>query len=148
MLLRMRQHECLSSKHCNVRPKGVLAMLAQKTFYKKTRRGKILKIVREHYLRDDISCNSDLCSECSGHDENTNSGSRLEVKPKSSNSTFKKPHYLLLDTNVVLDQIDLLEASEPGLTNVIITQTVLEESRHRSSPVYKRLKVFKEGLTF
>jgi len=29
-------------------------MLAQKTFIKKTRRGNIIKVVREHYLRDDI----------------------------------------------------------------------------------------------
>ena len=38
-----------------------LAMLAQKTFIKKTRRGNIIKVVREHYLRDDIWCGSPLC---------------------------------------------------------------------------------------
>jgi hypothetical protein len=36
-------------------------MLAQKTFVRKTRRGNIIKIVREHYLRDDIWCGSPLC---------------------------------------------------------------------------------------
>lgn len=33
-------------------------------FHCRTRRGKVLKIVREHYLRDDISCQSDLCEIC------------------------------------------------------------------------------------
>ena len=31
-------------------------------FTKKTRRGQILKIVREHYLRDDLSCGAESCS--------------------------------------------------------------------------------------
>lgn len=35
-------------------------------------------------------------------------------------------------------QIDILE--EDVITNVIILQTVLEEIRHRSSNVYKKLK--------
>ena len=30
----------------------------------KTRKGKFLNVVREHYLRDDISCHSELCSHC------------------------------------------------------------------------------------
>ena len=54
------------------------------------------------------------------------------------------PHYLVLDANVVLDQIDVLEEAPDGgdgLDNVIVLQTVLEEVRHRSSPIYKRLKV-------
>ncbi len=34
-------------------------------FTKKTRRGQILKIVREHYLRDDLSCGSESCSNTS-----------------------------------------------------------------------------------
>ena len=42
-----------------------------------------------------------------------------------------------------LIQIDVLEEAVDGLDNVIVLQTVLEEVRHRSSPVYKRLKVRK-----
>jgi exosome complex exonuclease DIS3/RRP44 len=38
-----------------------------------------------------------------------------------------------------LNEIDVLEERD-GLDNVIILQTVLEEVRHRSSPVFKRLK--------
>jgi len=109
-------------------------MLAQKTFIKKTRRGNIIKVVREHYLRDDIWCGSPLCQECEQEQENC----KLEKKPLSRSSLVSTPHYLVLDTNIVLDQIDLLESE--GLANVIILHTVLEEVRHRSSPVYKRLK--------
>ena len=44
----------------------------------------------------------------------------------------------MIDTNIVLEQIDLLEGE--GLDYVIILATVLEEVRHRSSPIFKRLK--------
>lgn len=38
----------------------------------------------------------------------------------------------------VIPQVDVLE--EPVVRNVIILQTVLQEVRHRSAPVYKRVK--------
>jgi hypothetical protein len=41
--------------------KIIFRMLTQKTFVRKTRRGNIIKIVREHYLRDDIWCGSPIC---------------------------------------------------------------------------------------
>ncbi|XP_034253802.1 exosome complex exonuclease RRP44 [Thrips palmi] len=110
-------------------------MLTTKTFLRKTKRGNILKIVREHYLRDDIWCGSSLCKNCSLKEKD-----KVLDKEVISNvsSVFSFPHYLVLDTNVVLHQIDVLE--EDVLENVIILQTVLEEVKHRSSPVYRRLK--------
>nr|DBA33043.1 TPA: hypothetical protein GDO54_000778 [Pyxicephalus adspersus] len=39
-------------------------MLKSKTFVKKTRSGAIRKFVREHYLRDDITCGCQGCEEC------------------------------------------------------------------------------------
>ncbi|XP_023345051.1 uncharacterized protein LOC111714221 [Eurytemora carolleeae] len=109
-------------------------MLTQKVFLRKTRRGNIIKVVREHYLRDDIWCGHPSCQLCDQEEENA----KLSKKPKSIASIEKSPHYLVLDTNVVLEQIDMLESE--GLNNVIILNTVLEEVRHRSSPIYKRLK--------
>ena len=50
-------------------------MLQSKAFVKKTRKGKVLKVVREHYLRDDIWSGSPLA------------------------------HYLIVDTNIVLQQV-------------------------------------------
>lgn len=35
-------------------------------------------------------------------------------------------------------QVDVLE--DPAIRNVVILQTVLQEVRHRSAPVYKRVK--------
>jgi exosome complex exonuclease DIS3/RRP44 len=51
-------------------------------------------------------------------------------------------HFLVLDTNVVLHQMDLLESvvdQKPSLTNIVVLQTVLDEVRHRSLPLYNRL---------
>ncbi|XP_074531123.1 exosome complex exonuclease RRP44 [Halichoeres trimaculatus] len=107
-------------------------MLKSKTFVKKTRSGGVLKIVREHYLRDDIWCGSEVCTECK--QEST----VLQKDACIESNLCSYPHYLVPDTNVVLHQIDVLE--DPVIRNVIILQTVMQEVRHRSAPVYKRLK--------
>ncbi|XP_049927210.1 exosome complex exonuclease RRP44 [Epinephelus moara] len=107
-------------------------MLKSKTFVKKKRSGGVMKIVREHYLRDDIWCGSEVCTECKQESTVLQSDACIE----SNLCTY--PHYLVPDTNVVLHQIDVLE--DPVIRNVIILQTVLQEVRHRSAPVYKRLK--------
>uniref|UniRef100_A0A4W6DQ62 Protein DIS3 homolog n=1 Tax=Lates calcarifer TaxID=8187 RepID=A0A4W6DQ62_LATCA len=107
-------------------------MLKSKTFVKKTRSGGVMKIVREHYLRDDIWCGSEACTECK--QEST----VLQKDACIESNLCSYPHYLIPDTNVVLHQIDVLE--DPMIRNVIILQTVLQEVRHRSAPVYKRLK--------
>ncbi|XP_008319769.1 exosome complex exonuclease RRP44 [Cynoglossus semilaevis] len=107
-------------------------MLKSKTFVKKTRSGGVVKIVREHYLRDDIWCGSEACNECKQESTVLQKDACIE----SNLCSF--PHYLVPDTNVVLHQIDVLE--DPVIRNVIILQTVLQEVRHRSAPVYKRLK--------
>ncbi|KAK2824440.1 hypothetical protein Q5P01_021615 [Channa striata] len=107
-------------------------MLKSKTFVKKTRSGGVMKVVREHYLRDDIWCGSEACTECKQESTVLQRDACIE----SSLCTY--PHYLLPDTNVVLHQIDVLE--DPVIRNVIILQTVLQEIRHRSAPIYKRLK--------
>uniref|UniRef100_A0A7N6B101 Exosome complex exonuclease RRP44 n=1 Tax=Anabas testudineus TaxID=64144 RepID=A0A7N6B101_ANATE len=107
-------------------------MLKSKTFVKKTRSGGVMKIVREHYLRDDIWCGSEACTECK--QEST----VLQKDTCIESSLCSYPHYLIPDTNVVLHQIDVLE--DPVIRNVIVLQTVLQEVRHRSAPIYKRLK--------
>ncbi|XP_062581168.1 exosome complex exonuclease RRP44-like [Saccostrea cucullata] len=106
-------------------------MLTSKTFIKKTKTGKILKIVREHYLRDDIACGAEGCNECEGP-------STLEADCASQSEMCNDLHFLCPDTNVILHQIDVVE--DPRIRNVIILQTVLEEVRHRSLPIYKRLR--------
>lgn len=109
-------------------------MLTTKVFFRKTKGGNIFKTVREHYLRDDIHCGFKTCTNCKGKPRNM-----LDVEDASAKSSLiTSPYFLILDTNIILDQIDILE--EDTITNVIILQTVLEEIRHKSSTVYKKLK--------
>ncbi|XP_076244346.1 exosome complex exonuclease RRP44-like protein Dis3 [Calliopsis andreniformis] len=110
-------------------------MLTTKVFFRKTKGGNVFKTVREHYLRDDIHCGSKACTQCKHRNRNV----ILDSEDISATSSkLLHPYYLLLDTNIVLDQIDILE--EDIIANVIILQTVLEEVKHRSSNVYKKLK--------
>jgi exosome complex exonuclease DIS3/RRP44 len=89
-------------------------MSSSKVFIKKTKKGNLLNVVREHYLRDDIS---------------NGIGSVLE----SSASEF-----LIPDTNVILHQISCLES--PLIKNVIILQTVLDEAKNQNISLYTRLR--------
>ncbi|EDW83411.1 uncharacterized protein Dwil_GK22331 [Drosophila willistoni] len=106
-------------------------MQTLREFTRKTKRGNVLRIVREHYLRDDIGCGSDLCQYCF-----QNEVYQLTTRHQINSTLFKHPHYIVLDTNVVLDQIDVLE--EDVLHNVIVLSTVLNEVKHKSSSIYKR----------
>ena len=100
---------------------------------KKTRRGNILKIVREHYLRDDLSCGSELCA-----NEICESKSVLESRPSIKCNLFSEiVHYIVPDTNIILHQMDVLE--DPIFRNIIITQTVLNETKAKSISCYQRL---------
>ncbi|XP_012533030.1 exosome complex exonuclease RRP44 [Monomorium pharaonis] len=111
-------------------------MLATKVFFRRTKGGNIFKTVREHYLRDDIHCGFKTCTKCKARLQKT----ILDMEDASAKSSLiTSPYFLILDTNIILDQIDLLE--EDVITNVIILQTVLEEIRHKSSTVYKKLKL-------
>ncbi|XP_073202649.1 exosome complex exonuclease RRP44 isoform X2 [Lepidochelys kempii] len=110
-------------------------MLTSRTFLKRTRAGAVMKVVREHYLREDIACGAAACEQCGQQPGEP----RLEAQPGGAASSLcPAPHYLLPDTNVLLHQIDILE--DPVITNVIVLQTVLQEVRKRSAPVYKRIR--------
>lgn len=82
------------------KPRG--KMLKSRTFLKKTRAGGVMKIVREHYLRDDIGCGASGCAACGSAHE----GPVLEPQPLDRVSSLcPQPHYLLPDTNVLLHQV-------------------------------------------
>ena len=61
----------------------------------------------------------------------------LSDKPAGTKS-FPQGHYLVPDTNALLNGMDLFEQSS-AFYDVIILQTVLEELRNRSLPLYNRL---------
>ncbi|KAK6903838.1 hypothetical protein I203_107346 [Kwoniella mangroviensis CBS 8507] len=110
--------------------------LAQNKFLKKTARGKVLNILRERYLRDDIPCGFAGCKLCVDFP-----GYRpvLPTKGYTQHTKYGDGHWLVIDTNIVLHQIDLLTALPPSLP-LIIPSTTIRETRHRSLPLYNRLQ--------
>lgn len=113
--------------------------MTQKVFVR-SRNGGASKIVREHYLRKDIPCLSKACRIC----PNIIVPDAKNELPKfvlSENplALANGPHYVVLDTNVVLQAIDLLENPD-CFCDVIIPQIVLDEVRNKSYPVYVRLR--------
>ncbi|WVZ19892.1 hypothetical protein V8G54_007214 [Vigna mungo] len=106
-------------------------MLHNKSFVKKTRAGKVMKQVREHYLRDDIYCGAPFCTVCD------TSGARLNASP----STI----ILVVDTNVVLHQIDLLE--NQAFDNIVVLSIVLEEVKNKNMAVYNRIRALCSNAT-
>lgn len=110
------------------------AVVTQRKFFKKTARGKVIKVLRERYLRDDVGCGIQHCSVCAG--------SSADVLPASGDlrhQLFPEGHFILPDTNVFLSQMDLVE-SNLFTPPIILLQTVIEEVRHRSLPLYNRLR--------
>eukprot|EP00775_Hariotina_reticulata_P011972 gene11972-12115_t len=98
-------------------------MLQKKSFVKKTRGGKVVKVVREHYLRDDIWSGSPLDPACD---------------PSAYKLSENAKHYLVIDTNVALHQMDFLE--HPAIADVIVCRTVMEEVEHRNKAGGQRLR--------
>ncbi|OTA79170.1 hypothetical protein M434DRAFT_402104 [Hypoxylon sp. CO27-5] len=115
--------------------------LSSKVYVRSTKSGKVQKIVREVYLRQDIPCSSKLCSICLASAPRSSKGEVspfvLSDKPAGTKS-YPQGHYLVPDTNALLNAMDLFEQSS-AFYDVVILQTVLEELRNRSLPLYNRL---------
>ncbi|KAK7753753.1 exosome catalytic subunit dis3 [Diatrype stigma] len=115
--------------------------LSSKVYVRSTKSGKVQKIVREVYLRTDIPCSSKLCSRCLDIAPRNAAGEMspfvLSDKPAGT-KVFPQGHYLVPDTNALLNAMDLFEQSS-AFYDVVILQTVLEELRNRSLPLYNRL---------
>jgi exoribonuclease R len=131
-------------------------MLTSKSFNKLTRRGKLLRVLREHYLRDDIPCGAQGCAACAGAGDVDGAGGGggaavvTAVGPSGGGvaaalgavqlSADPPAGYVVVaDTNIVLHQIDVLEAAGGAITDVVVLQTVLDETRHRHLGTYNRL---------
>ncbi|OXG95921.1 exosome complex exonuclease DIS3/RRP44 [Cryptococcus neoformans A2-102-5] len=111
--------------------------LSQNKFLKKTARGKVINIFRERYVRDDIPCGYQDCHQCAQFP------GYKPVLPRTGYLQHTKfagnGHYLVIDTNIVLHQMDLLQ-SLPAQLPLIIPSTTIRETRHRSLPLYNRLQ--------
>ncbi|KAI0139745.1 RNB domain-containing protein [Pestalotiopsis sp. NC0098] len=113
--------------------------LSSKVYVRSTKSGKVQKIVREVYLRQDIPCSSQICSKCSAPANAAGQVSPPVLSDKAAGTkAFPNGHYLVPDTNALLNAMDLFEQSS-AFYDVIILQTVLEELRNRSLPLYNRL---------
>jgi exosome complex exonuclease DIS3/RRP44 len=76
-------------------------MLRSKVILRKTNRGNVVQVVREHYLRDDIGCGAVDCPHsCPSFPQ----PAKLTAEPRST-ALFPFPHYLLIDTGVALQQV-------------------------------------------
>lgn len=137
---------------------GLLASnISSKTYVRSTRSGKVQKIVREVYLRTDIPCSSQLCRAClefaprnaagqgkllvlkTARTELTSAAQPFVLSNKPAGTkNFPRGHYLVPDTNALLNAMDLFEQTS-AFYDVVILQTVLEELRNRSLPLYNRL---------
>jgi len=101
----------------------------RKVFFRRSRKGKVVRIVDDKYLRSDVGagyhCGSAL------------SASQLQDMLQST----PNKELLVLDTNVALQEIDVLEYKCPATACVAVPQTVLQELRHLNLSVFHRLKV-------
>lgn len=115
--------------------------VTQKVFVR-SRNGGASKIVREHYLRRDIPCLSRACKICPNilvpNAKNVLPKFILSETPQELGESIGK-NYVVVDTNIVLQAIDLLENSK-CFFDVIVPQTVLDEVRNQSYPIYTRLR--------
>lgn len=95
-------------------------------FYKKTRKGKVVKVLQERYLRSDIQCGF-------LHGNALSAGGLQQEVQQAPHK-----HLLVLDTNVALQQIDALEWNCPATSLMVFPQTMLQELKHLNLSVYRR----------
>ena len=107
------------------------AMMSAQTvhqYFRRTRKGKVLRECVERYVRDDLQCGL------------------LHGQPLSAERFASvgaaAGGWLVIDTNVALHQIDLLEhrgCACAALDHIVVTQTALEEVRHNNASLHRRV---------
>nr|KAF6484003.1 DIS3 like exosome 3'-5' exoribonuclease [Rousettus aegyptiacus] len=99
----------------------------EKVLLLRTFQGRTLRIVREHYLRPSVPCNSPLCTQPAA--------CRNDGKLLSSDVT----HYMIPDWKVVQDYLEILEF--PELKGIIFMQTACQAVQHqRGRRQYNKLR--------
>uniref|UniRef100_A0A7S2W718 Ribosomal RNA-processing protein 44 n=1 Tax=Mucochytrium quahogii TaxID=96639 RepID=A0A7S2W718_9STRA len=107
----------------------------RKMYYRKTRKGKVFNVVRERYLRDDVGLGT-LVGQAMIRDEAQLAGVLGEEHMLESGVR----EILVLDTNVVLKQIDVLEKDDCApFHNVVLCDTVLGEVKKINLGIYNRV---------
>ncbi|KAK6294086.1 hypothetical protein J4Q44_G00349160 [Coregonus suidteri] len=97
----------------------------EKVLHLKSSRGRKVRVVREHYLREHVPCHSSLCqAQCAN-----------EGKVLSGEVT----HYVVPDAGVARDFMEILEFRE--IQGIVFTQTACQAVQHsRGRRQYNRLR--------
>jgi len=98
-----------------------------KDFFRATRKGKVVRLVKEYYLRTDVEC---------GYMQ----GKHVTVAElQALREQAPTKQVVVVDTNIALHQIDVLEFVCPATRLVVVLQTVLQELKHLNLAVYRRV---------
>ena len=100
----------------------------RKVFYKRTRKGSVVRVVNEKYCRTDLGFGY-------LHGTKLNIDDLGDLIDQSLHKSL-----VVIDTNIALRYIDLLEQNCPALSLILITQTVLQELRNLNLSVFRRLQ--------
>eukprot|EP00178_Gracilaria_changii_P013052 TRINITY_DN3673_c0_g3_i1.p2 TRINITY_DN3673_c0_g3~~TRINITY_DN3673_c0_g3_i1.p2 ORF type:complete len:953 (+),score=149.75 TRINITY_DN3673_c0_g3_i1:8738-11596(+) len=109
----------------------------EKLFVRKSRRGNVQVIVREHYLRKELPCGALPCDTC------------VKNSYGKAKGRVSKDLVLVPDAETVLRQVDLINTSHPALSDIILLQSVLRVVRSKSADIYEQMRTLltteKEG---
>lgn len=113
-----------------------------------TKRGKIIRTVKERYLRDDLSCSVPHCALCVSETDTTAASHVMGTTKSILSATPHNGVYVLPSMEVVLHQMDVLEFSTRKkqslavevFADIIILETVWEFVKRHDLGVYNRLR--------
>jgi exosome complex exonuclease DIS3/RRP44 len=86
-------------------------MLRSKAFVKVTNKGSVVKVVREHYLRDDLSCGVKGCVSCQSIPMGTGTILMDPIEGEQAQHelfcSHDMPRIIIPDTNIFLHHVHL-----------------------------------------
>nr|XP_027199748.1 exosome complex exonuclease RRP44-like [Dermatophagoides pteronyssinus] len=111
--------------------------------YRRTKKGSIIRIVRERYLRDDIHCGREKCAECkrfklADKDFSVISEYLVDSARQSLNKLQPNAHYVVPNFETLNNQIDVIADPEFG-NDVIILKTIWKRIKSNIN-AYSKLK--------
>lgn len=110
-----------------------VAKIADRARTKINKKGRLVTVTTEHYLRDDISCQSSLCRQCNHKNSRAKQapGHQL-VRQLGSFKTTQTSHYIVPSLAVALKYLEWLEV--PDTKDIILCETIMKEVRAHCAP--------------
>jgi len=130
-------------RHVRKRDRGKMSAAVQLAgsdcWTRKTKRGNVVSVLRERYLRSDLGCRSALCRKCPA--PATAAEVRLSAAPAAL--------YVAFDSVVALACAPFLEAQHPALDDLVLLETVADDVRERAPSLraYARLRALTKPLS-